>query len=210
MKQKPQRIGYDWPADFIRLCNPIFVGVKGRVFVAYSKPKRVRKYYEKRRPEPVDENTSNHEHIEFFDGGSLEGIQKNHALAESLRLIWQHKLSRQFPNWRFMLFVVNEYELQTAEDSSSDKARVTNHNVTTTLRLWTIKSSTDDKFGTAYHIQDLSCDKAIWPCQWIYHIDVGALDLDLVCDVMKVARRRRLTLGEVKKIFLEKTIRKKC
>lgn len=195
-----------WPNLFLRLCEPVFIPVKGRIFVTFSRSKRVIKsikdLYRRKEPKTIDENTSNHEHVTCFPGETLANIQKNYTLAESIQLIWEHKLTSQYPGRKFRILVVNEYDLSTTGDSTDDKAIVTCQDVTTTLRVWTIDPSTTRQFDAAYHVQDLSYDKAIWPGQWEYGIDVGVLDLKRVCDIIRKAKRKTMTLGNVKREFL--------
>ena len=192
----------EWDYYFRRLLLPIFVPVKGRIFVTFSKSKRaaqaIKKRYQKRTPETVDENTHNHEHIEFFDDCSLEGIRKNYALAESARLVWNEILTRQFPDRKFCLIVSNEYDLYTEGDSEDDAAVVTHQGVSTTLRLWTMDPRTDKQFHASYHVKDLDPHKVIWYGQWLYKMDVGLLDLVEVCRLMQEARRTHMRLGVIK------------
>ena len=192
----------DWPHGFRRLLMPTFVSVKGKVFVTFSRSKRIpqaiKENYRKRRPDTVDENTTNHQHIDFFDRGSLEGIRNNYALAKSVRLVWNDILIRQFPNRQFCLFVSNEYDLNTEEDSEDDEAVVTDQAVSTTLRLWTRDPRTDEEFGASYRLKDLDPQKAIWYGQWLYKMDVGVLDLVEVCRLMQEGRTTRMRLGAIK------------
>lgn len=192
----------EWHYEFRRLLSPIFVPVKGRIFVTFSRSKRVtqaiKKSYHKRTPETVDENTCNHQHIEFFDDCSLEGIRKNYALAESVRLIWNDILTRQFPDHQFCLLVSNEYDLYTEGDSEDDAAVVTNQGVSTTLRLWPRDPRTDKQFQASYHVKDLEPHKVIWYGQWLYKMDVGLLDLVDVCRLMQEAKTTRMRLGVIK------------
>lgn len=192
----------EWDYYFRRLLSPTFVSVKGRIFVTFSKSKRItqaiKSHYRKRTPETVDENTSNHEHIEFFGDCSLEGIRKNNALAESVRLVWNEILTRQFPDRQFCLIVSNEYDLETEKDAEDDTAVVTHQGVSTTLRLWTKDPRTDKQFQSSYHVKDLDPHKAIWYGQWLYKMNVGMLDLVELCRLMQEAKTKRMRLGVIK------------
>ena len=198
---KIKQIG--WHDQFRRLLFPIFIPVKGHIFVTFSRSKRrakaIKASYRKKIPQAVDENTANHEHIDFFDDCSLEGIRKNYALAESVRLVWNEILARQFPDRQFCLIVSNEYDLCTEGDSEDDSAVVTHQGVSTTLRLWTRDAHTDKQFQASYHVKNLDPHKVIWYGQWLYKMDVGLLDLAPVCRLMQRSRAKPIRLGEIKK-----------
>jgi len=143
------------PAEWVKplegLLRPKFVEVSGKVFRVWNTAgaARYRRRYTTRRPETVDENTDNHEHVWFFDGRTLEGVQNNFLLAEAVRLTWHDVLTRQFPKKRFRLFVMNEYQFD--DDSEGEEV-----GILTTLRLWSIDPKTTKSFDSCYRPETAS------------------------------------------------------
>jgi hypothetical protein len=146
----------DWLKPLEQLLRPKFVEVSGKVFQVWNAAgaARCRRSYSTRKPQTVDENTSNHEHFWFFDGRTLEGTRNNYLLAEVVCLAWRDVLARQFSKKRFRLFVMNEYEFDI--DSEGEDV-----GILTTLRLWSVDRKTAKSFDSCYQPEAASASTVL-------------------------------------------------
>jgi hypothetical protein len=143
---------------FLSFLAPTFVSFRGKVF-SNIPLQDLRRSYKRRTPRTVDENTDNHEHFDlFFPDRTEEGVRKNYALANAVRLVWEERLRAQFPRRRFRLFVSNEYHNGLIWSAGVTS---THESVHTVLRLWSLPA--DDGFDETYHPDLSGPDWVLWP-----------------------------------------------
>ena len=148
----------EWIESLRSLLDPVFVEINGKVFQVWNRSEatRCRRRYSSKTPHTVDENTDNHEHFWFFDGSTVEGVRRNHLIAEVVRMAWSEILAQRFPEKRFRLFVSNEFSVDGEAGDGEDMG------VDTVLRLWSIDPTTSASFDACYRPDLASADKVLW------------------------------------------------
>ena len=165
----------EWVRAVQGLLEPKFADVSGKVFVISDKAHlaRYRRRFASQAPDTCDENTDNHEHFGYFDGTTVEGVRRNYALAQVVRLAWLDALERKFPGRGFRLFVSNEYYVDPEETNGDELG------IDTVLRLWSLPATSKD-FDRVYRPNDATMDKVLW----LEFSDDGLLQVDEVLRII--------------------------